>query len=278
MRQLNRGVPACAAFLCVTFCLAALTADVTAQEIPELSVVVDASADASGPVTFSWTDGGPLPVYGVHILGEGGKAWTGWKWSLAAADPGGTWSISWDIVFNDLAAYGAAAATGNGAFVSSVVSVTNNDIDTQRFMVSQELPLTKIIPLPGMRGEISGTIADNNFNDASIFAPENAQIYTGQIDNSDEMASYLMPYPFTASAGGPLQSGTVGPADFGYPDWVEAGSDRAQSEISLFLDFELTAGDTTALMANFEVKALPGPGGLPLLAMLGVLGIGRRRR
>ena len=87
--------------------------------------------------------------------------------------------------------------------------------------------------------------------------------------------AFLLKDPFQASAGGPLQSGPVGPADFGVPVWV-ASTQAVDTSIGIRLSFDLTPGDSASFTAIFEVQPIPGPGALPLL-VFGLLR-GRRRR
>jgi hypothetical protein len=95
------------------------------------------------------------------------------------------------------------------------------------------------------------------------------------IDGVGEVGGFLMDDPFSESAGGPLFSGTVGPADFGIPEAINA-SQTVDASIGILLDFDLTAGDSASFTAIFEVL-IPAPAGLPILAALGLVA-GRRRR
>jgi hypothetical protein len=125
------------------------------------------------------------------------------------------------------------------------------------------------------RGSLVGTITDLTFDDATVFAPVGGRIYTPLINGSSEPPGFLMVDPFSESAGGPLFSGTIGPADFGIPVPV-AASQTVDSSIGILLDFDLTAGDSASFTAIFEV-IIPAPAGLSILAALGLVA-GRRRR
>ena len=125
------------------------------------------------------------------------------------------------------------------------------------------------------RGSIVGTITDLSFDDATVFAPVGGRIYTTMIDSTPEAPGFLMNDPFSESAGGPLSSNTVGPADFGIPAPVGVSQD-VDSSIGIFLNFDLTAGDTVSFTAIYQI--LPAPAGLPVLAALGLIASRRRRR
>ena len=155
--------------------------------------------------------------------------------------------------------------------------MTNNDqFNTQNFSLLMSLPVNAVLVNPLERGSIVGTVTDLTLDDATVSAPTGSQIYTPMIDGVAEAAGLLMTDPFFTDAGGILFSNTVGPADFGVPVPIAASQD-ADSTIAILLDFDLTGGDSASFTAIFEVLPIPGPGGLPALAALGLLA-GRRRR
>ncbi len=126
----------------------------------------------------------------------------------------------------------------------------------------------------GERGSIVGTVSDLTFDDATVFAPVGGRIFTPMIDGVPEAPGFLMNDPFQESAGGPLFSSTVGPADFGVPVPV-AASQSVDASIGILIDFDITPGDSASFTAIYQV--FPAPAGLPVLAALGLIG-GRRRR
>jgi hypothetical protein len=256
-----------------------------AQAQPDLRM--EWAAEGYESVNYSWTDvnGNPggfgeLNGYGAWNIPGNEAIWTGYNYTGTLVGtgeddgnpdtPDGYWSMTWNCVFSEL----AAGAGGGGSFVTANIVVTNNDpINIQNFSLLMSLPVAPIAD-PVERGSIVGTVTDLNFNDATVFAPANSQIYTPRIDSLDEAPGFLLGNGFSASAGGPLQSAPVGPADFGVPDWVDA-TQPVDTDIAIFLSFDLTPGDSASFTAIFEV-AIPAPGALPLL-LLGILG-GRRRR
>ncbi len=202
--------------------------------------------------------------------------WTGWNYSgnLVGTFPqsGNDWDRVWECVFNDSV---EGVATGGGAFVIANIVVTNSDINTQSFALLMSLPVSRAIPNPLERGSIVGTVTDLTFDDATVSAIGGGQIYTPRIDTIDEAPGFLMGGGFAETAGGPLQSNVVGPADFGVPVLV-AGSQNVDTSIAIRLNFNLSPGDSASFTAIFEVL-VPGAGALPLLSAFGLL-TGRRRR
>jgi hypothetical protein len=264
---------------------AAVLTPALAQEAPDFRM--EWTAGANPAVDYSWSDVNGQPGGFGEMLGYGswqlpgdeairsGYNYTGTLVGSGESgnpgDPPGFWTLQWNCVFND-AADGTAA--GTSAFVTANIVVTNNDpSNIQNFSLLMSLPTKNFGPVME-RGSVVGTVTDITFDDATVFAPVGSQIYTPRIDGIDEAPGLLLQDPFSASAGGPLQSAPVGPADFGIPAWVPA-SQAVDSSIAIFLSFDLTPGDSASFTAIYEV-AVPGPGALPFLAM-GLL-IRRRRR
>ena len=265
---------------------AAVLTPALAQEAPDFRMEWTAGSNPS--VDYSWADVNGQPGGFGELLGYG--SWqlpgdeairTGWNYSgeLVGSDSGGGqdappgfWTLQWNCVF----AQGAdGVASGGGAFVTANIVVTNNDpLNIQNFSLLMTLPVKGILN-PEERGSVVGTVTDITFDDATVFAPAGSQIYTPRIDGIDEAPGFLLQDPFSASAGGPLQSAPVGPADFGIPAWVPA-TQAVDANIGIFLSFDLTPGDSASFTAIYEVQPIPGPAALPLLA-LGLL-IRRRRR
>jgi hypothetical protein len=223
----------------------------------------------NGGPEFNWQDpdGGSLNGLGQWNIPGNESVWEGWNYTGELDD--GVWHIEWSIVFND-----DGAALQDSAFVTANIVVTNSDPNTQNFTLLMTQPVTTPIVDPIERGSIVGTLTDNNFDGATVWAPAGSQIYTPRIDALDEVPGFLMQEPFQQSAG-PLESVPVGPQDFGIPTWVPATQD-VDTSIAIFLSFDLTGGDSASFTSIFEV-AIPGVGGLPLLAVFALLG-GRRRR
>ncbi len=216
-------------------------------------------------VYYNWEQFGTLNGF-VHDLPipQSERTWTGWSYTGDLVGLG--WDLEWNCVFN-------ASSGGGGAFVTANIVVTNNDIIDQNFSLLMTMP-TGFLGDLNERGSIVGTVTDLTFDDATVSAPVDGQIYTPMIDGVDEVPGFLMEDPFAESAGGPLFSNTVGPADFGIPVPVLT-SQPIDDSIGILLDFVLTSGDSASFTAIFEV--IPAPAGLPILAALGLVA-GRRRR
>lgn len=244
---------------------------------PDFLMTWDASEDGLPGNTYNWDAQhggfGTLRPFGDYIVGEGQSPWmrsgpwTGWGYNGVLTNS--LWTLEWDCVFNDDV---GNVATGSGAFVTANIVVTNNSINTQNFSLLMSLPVARAISNPSVSGSIVGTVTDLTFDNATISAPAAQSIYTARIDGVNEQA--LLSSPFAQSAGGPLQSSVVGPADFGLPTPI-LGSQDVDTSIAIFLNFNLTAGDSGSFTAIFEV--VPSPGVVPLLAMFGLLGRRRRR-
>ncbi len=224
-------------------------------------------------VNYDWTQFGTLNGYGDWSVPGSKDIWTGWSYSgeLVGTTKTGDWLLTWNCVFDVITGF----AGGGGAFVTANIVVTNNDVVNQNFSLLVTLP-TGVLGVVTERGSLVGTITDLTFDDATVFAPVGGRIYTPLIDGSSEPPGFLMDDPFEESAGGPLFSGTIGPADFGIPAPV-AASQTVDSSIGILLDFDLTAGDTVSFTAIFEVL-IPAPAGLPILAAVGLVAGCRRRR
>lgn len=256
---------------------ALLTGTAQAQTPPDFLMTWDASGDVVGPNTYNWnTFGDPVPVFGSYDnIPMSDETWTGWQYTGVLFGPQDTWTLQWNCVFNNDV---GGVATGGGSFVTANIVVTNNDqFNTQNFSLLMTLPVNRALVTPLERGSIVGTVTDLTLDDATVFAPVGGQIYTPMIDGVAEAPGFLMADPFSQNAGGALFTSTVGPADFGVPSPVLANAGAVNSTISIRLDFDLTGGDSAQFTAIFEVLPIPGPGGLPVLAALGLLA-GRRRR
>ena len=221
-------------------------------------------------ITYDWTQFGTLNGLGDWNVPGSESIWSGWNYTGTLVGDAGAWQFDWNSVFN----VGEGVAAG-GAFVTANIVVTNNDIVNQNFSLLMTLP-TGLLGTMLERGSIVGTITDLTFDDATVFAPVGGRIYTPMIDGSPEIPGFLMVDPFSESAGGPLFSNSVGPADFGIPAPVAASQD-VDSTIGILLSFDLTPGDSASFTAIFEVLPIPGPAGLPILAAAGLL-MGRKRR
>lgn len=242
---------------------------------PDFQMTWDASGDGIGPNQYNWNQYGNFPAFGTYQFDDlPGQQFTGWQYAGELAGPLDEWSLQWNCVFNNDT---DGVATSTGSFVTANIVVTNNDqVNFQNFSLLMSLPVNRVLMTPLSRGSVVGTVTDLTIDDATVAAPSGGAIYTPLIDGTAEAIGVLMADPFSQNAGGPLNSNTVGPQDFGIPAPVVASQD-ADSTIAIRLDFDLSPGDSASFTAIFEILPLPGPGGLPVLAAIGLLA-GRRRR
>ena len=274
----SRSLAGSTAGAVLMFAAAGVVSSANAQA-PDLRMIWTVEGETTD---YNWNDvnGNPggfgtLNPFADYTVPDNESVWTGWNYAGTLAgtfQSSETWTLEWNCVFNE-AVDGVAA--GGGAFVTANIVVTNNDISTQNFTLLMSLP---VAPFGNAeeRGSIVGTVTDLTLDGAIVAAPTGSQIYSPRIDGVDEAVGYLMGDPFSESAG-PLGSNTVGPQDFGIPNFVPADQPDVDTNIAIFLNFDLSAGDSASFTAIFEVRPIPGAGGLPLLAALGLLA-GRRRR
>jgi MYXO-CTERM domain-containing protein len=157
-------------------------------------------------------------------------------------------------------------------FVIANIVVTNNTLSTQTFSITVNLPVGAIVPSSLIGGSITGTVTDLNGDGATVASVAGSSIYSALIDGNT--VATLMDDPFSVSAGS-FGSAVVGPQSFGDPIPSMVGP-AVNNTIGITLEFTLSAGDAASFTSIF-VAEVPGPGGLALLAVAGVVG-GRRRR
>ncbi len=220
--------------------------------------------------TFNWNQRDTLNGYGDWPVPHSQKLWTGWNYTGQLRDSGGRWELAWNCVFD-------VTDGGGGAFVTGSMVLFNYGLVIQNFSLLMTLPTGFLGPMGDLteRGSIIGTVTDLTFDDATVFAPIDGRIYTPMIDGVSETPGFLLNDPFQESAGGPLFSHTVGPADFGIPTPVDLSQD-VDSSIGILVDFDLTAGDAVSFTVIYEI--LPAPAGLPVLAAFGLVASRKRRR
>lgn len=277
------GAGAIAALCIASIALGGPTGD------PYLTMTWDASNDGVGPEEYSWYEHGTLNPFGLYTIdplmigdtqdpgsmtpipGSGVSA-LGWNYAGQLQSQDNLWTYEWNCIFDD--GSGPGAATGGLPFITANLVVTNADqINSQTFTLLMTLNVPRAIVNPLMNGSIVGTILDLTGDDATVSALGGSSIYEARIDFVDERS--LMVDPFSASAGAPFFSGPVGPEDFGIPA-PEVASQDVNTNIQIFLQFELSPGDSASFVSIFEI--VPSPGGLAVLGLAGLAGRRRRRR
>ncbi len=256
---------------------------------PIFSMTWDASNDGVGAEEYSWYDYGALYPFGhyeIDPLRVGdtqnpgsmtpipGSGFSGYGWNYAGQlqSQSNLWTYEWNCVFDD--GSGGGVATGGLPFITANLVVTNADqVNSQTFTLLMTLNVPRSVVNPLMNGSIVGTVLDLTGDDATVSALGSSSIYTARINSVDERS--LMVDPFAASAGAPFFSGPVGPEDFGIPT-PEVASQDVTTNIQIFLQFELSPGDSASFVSIFEI--VPSPGGLAVLGLAGLAGRRRRRR
>jgi len=233
---------------------------------PTMSMLFDATGDDLDLVDYDPADPtygtvtpftGALPPGLMGTYTNGNFQWLGY---LEYAGPMGgenpLWTIEWDVIANA------------DPFVINAFTVTNNMPTTEFFTLTVLMPIAPIAMQTVMNGSIGGSVTDNNGNDATVSTMTGTSMYEASIDGS--VVRTLLDDPISATAGGPFLSGGIGPDSF----LGETGP-FALSTIAVTVNFLLSPGDSASFTAIFEVE-IPGPAGLALLAVGGL--ISRRRR
>jgi hypothetical protein len=227
----------------------------------------DASGDQLDPFTYNPSEYGSIATtFGTWTLGGdpsgiGGplRERTGWRYRGGLTNT--AWNLTWDCVTNP------------DPYVDATINVTNTSSSTQTFWVY--MPLLIAPPIPGgtlMDGWVSAVVSDQDFSGSALLsATATDPIYQGYIDtvalgNATMWSpgySLLAP-PFGAANDNNSFLNLLGPA--------------ANTEIALRLMFQLSPGDSASVTGTFEIRPIPGPAGLSLLAIVGAVATRRRRR
>lgn len=218
-----------------------------------LSITVGYDGTPSSFVTLTDQD----PYLGCGAPGENGAFnCSGTNWSPIGGWTMGSWSITADP----------------DPSVTNIISVTNNTVATQTFVISVNLPVGITFGPPSLiRGSIQGGGTDNNFNGVTITNSGVTSIYDAQIDGSSVRT--LMDNPLSVSGVGSI---SLASQSFGIPV-QESVAVATTSSIGLTLRFTLTAGDSASFTSVFDVQPVPEPG-TALLFGLGLAGLAARRR
>jgi hypothetical protein len=174
------------------------------------------------------------------------------------------WNLGWSMTVNP------------DPFVIANIVVTNNSALTQTFTLTVTLPIGAIVPASLTGGSVTGTVTDLNGDGATVSTTAAGDpIYMSKIDGGDYIP--LLLGGSSASAGSFL-SNVIGPASFGGPVIPSLLGPAVNATIGITLKFDLTAGDSASFTSIFVVEPIPGPAGLALIGVAGLVGVGRRRR
>jgi hypothetical protein len=152
-------------------------------------------------------------------------------------------------------------------FVLNNILVTNTTTTTQIFSVTVGLPTS--FPAPNLiAGNITTSVIDGGSGSATISTASPDAIYQAQIDGSTVETLQDDPFSITTS----ISSGSS--ASFGF----DPSAIPVVSSIGIKLTFQLTAGDTAAIISRFDV--VPEPSCLALCGLALAIGFatGRRNR
>jgi len=215
----------------------------------------DCMGDAAGSQTFDPADYGSAD--------EDGNGNTHYMGGLPQTE---TWGMEWDSLANP------------DPYVDAALTVTNFSDQYQTFFLLMTLDSIDVIePNTLMNGGVAATVTNNQFEGgATVRAVAGGSIFKAFIDLNNPMTDVPVatlwddPFDLTVIGGlstlsDDLQFGDPSP-DLGPP---------AYSSISIILQFEVSPGDSASVSGIFNIEPVPGPGGLALLAVVGLI---RRRR
>lgn len=156
--------------------------------------------------------------------------------------------------------------------VFSTVNVTNVSGVTQVFSVMTLLPIAPAItPTSVMGGSSQGGLTADDTAGVLAALPGGA-MYRAMIDGATVASLFAAPSSVAAGAFG---SNSTGGASFGNPI-PSAPGPQALASIAILHEFTLTPGDRATFTSSFVVQ-VPGPGGMALMGIAGLIGARRRR-
>jgi hypothetical protein len=149
-------------------------------------------------------------------------------------------------------------------FVLNNLLVTNTTTTTQIYSVTVGLPTSFGAPNL-ISGNVTTSVIDGGTDGATVSTVTGQPIYKAQIDFGT--VATLQNHPFSVSTSGSSSaSASFGPTVSAIP---------VGANIGIVLTFQLTAGDTAAILSRFDV--VPEPSSIALL-VLGCVCIATRRR
>jgi hypothetical protein len=177
-----------------------------------------------------------------------------------------TWSgatLTWDL------------STDPDPFVTNSITVTNNTLNTQTYVLLVTLPIAPAGPSTLIGGSIQGGLT-SDATAGTLSSSGTTAIYTAYIDGVAVATLFDAP---TSTSSGAFLSSSLGTADFGTPIPSAAGP-AATTDIAIQLKFTLTPGDLASFTSIFVVEPIPEPTtiGLVSLGLAGLALAGRRRR
>jgi hypothetical protein len=204
---------------------------------------------------FQSSAGGPVTFMGGSPFGQSNVAYT---IGLSTQPEGST--LGGQLGTTDIAAFS--------------IFVANTDTTTHYYTLAISIGI--VDPwnqgtLVG--GTVGGLLTDLDGGGATLSDAFGNPLMTGRIDEMGVLDVGVAPFSFTAPAGGT----TLFDVTDGLPGPTIPGPMDVNSSYGLLLTFALGAGDQVEIDGEFQVKYVPGPASLALLAM-GMTVAGRRRR
>jgi hypothetical protein len=166
----------------------------------------------------------------------------------------------------------ANAGASTNLLISGNLAVENsfaNPVDVQLMVL---LPVASTGPASQMAGSAAIGLT-TNANGGSLQSLANTPVWQGLIDGAAAGGASLFWDPFDMTHTG-LGSSSAD-SNFGIP--VPVGGPSVANSIGIDINFSLTSLDQASITSVFNVVPVPGPGGLAVLALAGVV-IRRRRR
>ncbi len=232
-----------------------------------MAPVAAADTDVIPALSMTWGVGSTQSSFlandaGIAVNNKNGTfSYFGSKKSAVGAP--NKWNLAWSMTVNP------------DPFVIANIVVTNNSAFTQDFTLTVSLPIGAVVPASLTGGSVTGTVTDLNGNGATLANDSSgAPIYTSLIDGG----AWQTLLNSNSVSSGSFLSATIGPESFGGPSIPSLLGPAVANTIGITLKFSLTAGDSASFTSIFVVEPVPGPGGVAILSIAGLLGFGRRRR
>jgi MYXO-CTERM domain-containing protein len=218
---------------------------------------IDVSNDGVGYVEYNPAEHGNW----AYDMDDGATVYDG---SMLGAN--NRWSLEW---------YCRARAN---PFVDASLVVTNNSDDFETFFITATVFIGGAVgPYTDMTGSVAATLTENDFfGTAELRSPtdDGGSIYRAYIDDAGFVNSPIRTlwdpgYSLVQSGlGSNTDSTTLAPGS----------GPQANTTISIALRFDLSPGDSASISGLFQIEPseVPGPGGLALLGLAGL--VSRRRR
>ena len=195
-----------------------------------------------------------------------------WNCNLSAAEfQLGTDGKTWALGSPDSYAWSGTSLTikelrfETDPIIYGNILVQNNTAVNQIYTVGFSIPTTWAAPSL-IRGSIDTSLIGTS---ATVSTVPLFSIYSAQIDFATVRT--LQDNPFSLST---PQGAISASAAYGY----EANAVPVTSNIGIQLRFQLSPGDTVAIISDFEIVAVPEPGTLAFLLLGGSVLVLRRQR